>query len=349
MIKTKKRNYEPDNPAHFVASLFKKLGQEEKIKVRLEPTWRRVGQITRPDGTVTYFRGANFDLNGLGSTEIAADKGYAAYFLKQAGYRVIPGKTFYSPKFAKQLNCPDDPAAAYQYGKNKIGWPAVIKPNSLSQGRLVCVTYNKQTFEQAARKICQIDRVFLVQPLIIGHDYRVVVLDDEVISAYKRLPLAVTGDGYSTINQLLDKKQRGYQARGRDTTIDKTDFRLDLKLKRHHLNRAAVLAKGQTLALLDNGNLSAGGQAIDVSDNIHPSYKNLAIKITRDMGLRYCGVDLMVQGDIRKSINPLTNNYHVIEVNSAPGVDHYAEAGAKQEKVVKEMYRKILKKLAEVK
>ncbi|MDO8668287.1 MAG: cyanophycin synthetase [bacterium] len=345
MPKTKKPNRRPDNPAHSVASLFKQLGREEKIKVRLEPAWQQVGKITRPDGTATYFRGTNFDLNGLGATEIARDKGYAAYFLKLAGFRVIPGKTFYSPKFARQLNSRNDPTAAYEYAKNKIGWPVVVKPNSLSQGRLVCVADDKPTFAQAAQKICRLDRVFLVQPLLLDHDYRVVILDGEVISAYERLPLFVIGDGIATIDELLNKKQKKYEASGRDTTIDKRDFRIDLRLKRHYLNRASVLAKGQIFNLLDNRNLSTGGEAIDATDEIHSSYKNLAVKIVRGMGLRYCGVDLMVQSDIKKPLDPRTNNYYVIEINSAPGIDNYAKSGAKQKKIVKEIYRKILKKL----
>ena len=88
---------------------------------------------------------------------------------------------------------------------------------------------------------------------------------------------------------------------------------------------------------------------IDVNDEIDPSYNDLACKIVRDMGLRYCGVDLMVQQDIRKPIDPATNNYYVIEINAAPGIDHYAESGDKQKRIVAEMYRRILRTLAGIK
>ncbi len=304
------------NPVHFVANLLKRLGEEEGIPVHVEPTWGHVGQITRPDGTKTYFRGAHFDLNGLGSTEIAVDKGYAAYFLEQAGHNVIPGKTFYAPGFANAINSKDSIDAAYEYAKTTIGFPVVLKPNSSTQGKLVCVAHDKRTFMQAARSICKMDRVFLVQPLIKGHDYRVVVLDGEVMSAYERLPLSVAGNGISTIEELLDKKQKEYQARGRDTTINKEDFRIDNRLKRHQMNRSTILPANQSFALLDNRNLSTGGDAVDVIEEIDPSYKDLAIRIVRDMGLRYCGVDLMVQDDIRKPIDPKLNTYHVIEINA---------------------------------
>ena len=329
----------------FVATLLEQLGKEEGIPVLIEPSWKHVGRITRHDGTYTYFRGAHFDLNGMGSMEIARDKGYAAYFLKEAGYAVIPGRTFYSPIFAKTLKSNDRIDAAYAYAKKEIGFPVVVKPNSGTQGALVCVAYDKRTFMQAVRKICKKDRVFLVQPLVTGRDYRVVVLDDDVISAYERLPLTVTGDGTSTIDRLLDGKQKAFRARGRDTTIKKGDFRIDLRLKRHTLNRGSVLPCGRSFALL-NRNLSTGGEAVDVTREIDPSYRTLAINIVRDMGLRYCGVDLMIQKDICKPIDPTTNQYHVIEINAAPGVDHYAESGGTQKKIVTDMYRRILRTLA---
>ncbi len=337
------------NPVHFVADLLERLGREENIPVEIEPTWRHVGRITRRDGSLSHFRGTHFDLNGMGSMEIAVDKGFAAFFLQRSGYNIIPGKTFYSPKFAKAIKSQDSHDAAYSFAKEVIGFPVVIKPNSASQGKLVCVAHDKRTFMQAACRISEIDKVFLVQQLVKGHDYRVVVLDGEVVSAYERLPLSVTGDGKSTIDELLDKKQHEYQARGRDTTIKKDDFRIDNRLKRHRMTRNTVLNEDQSFALLDNRNLSTGGDSIDVLEDIDPSYKDLAVRIVKDMGLRLCGVDLMVQDDIRKPLDAAKNNYYVIEINSAPGVDHYAESGDKQKMIVEEIYRRIIRLIADVK
>jgi D-alanine-D-alanine ligase-like ATP-grasp enzyme len=44
-----------------------------------------------------------------------------------------------------------------------------------------------------------------------GQDYRVVVFQDEVISAYTRIPLCVTGNGTSTLLELLHQKQKIFQ------------------------------------------------------------------------------------------------------------------------------------------
>ena len=74
---------------------------------------------------------------------------------------------------------------------------------------------------------------------------------------------------------------------------------------------------------------------------IHPEFRRLAIQLTKDMGLRLCGVDLMVDGTLDKK----PKQFWVLEVNAAPGLDHYARGGKAQEKVVEEMYLKVLKSL----
>ena len=103
-----------------------------------------------------------------------------------------------------------------------------------------------------------------------------------------------------------------------------------------------VLQKGQKLNLLDNANLSTGGESEDVTDCIHSSFKKMAIALTKDMGLRLCGVDILVQGDITKQ---QTDTYWIIEINAAPGLDHYSKMGKTQEKIVEDLYLKVLKHL----
>ena len=110
-------------------------------------------------------------------------------------------------------------------------------------------------------------------------------------------------------------------------------------LRRHGLTFSSVLPKGESLELLDNANLSTGGTSIDMTEKIHPFYKKIAIKLTKDMGLRLCGVDLIIEGDITKP----AKKWYVIEINSAPGLDHYASLGKKQADIVENLYTKVFK------
>ena len=57
------------------------------------------------------------------------------------------------------------------------------------------------------------------------------------------------------------------------------------------------------------------------------------------MGLRICGVDLMVNGNITEK----PSTYWILEVNAAPGLDHYVKTGKAQQKIVEDMYLKVLK------
>ena len=104
------------------------------------------------------------------------------------------------------------------------------------------------------------------------------------------------------------------------------------------------MPKGKKIYLLDNANLSTGGDAIDVTNDIHPNFKKIAINITKDMGLRICGVDMMItKGDIAK--NPKSCSYYIIEINAAPGLDHYVTTGKIQREKIEAMYLKVLKAL----
>ena len=162
-----------------------------------------------------------------------------------------------------------------------------------------------------------------------------------MISAYQRLPLSVIGDGRSTIQKLLSIKQKYFKTIDRDIKINITDPRITAKLARVSMTLASVPKKDEVVVLLDNANLSTGGDSVDMTRHIHPLFKKIAISLTKDMGLRLCGVDLMVEGSIEEK----PNLYWVIEINAAPGLDNYITSGAAQQKIVEDLYLKVLKSM----
>ena len=323
-----------------MAQILRKIAPRIGATVVMEPKWGIVGQINFASGRRRYFRFSSIDLNSLGATEIAKDKDYASFFLKHMGYPTIPGKTFYPKTFCEQIGSDQDIDAAYQYAR-KIGFPIIVKPNSASQGKGVALVHTRREFYRRMRAIFRVDRVALVQRPVVGDDYRIVVLDAKVISAYQRIPLNVTGNGMSTIRQLLQKKQETFVRSGRDTKLKFDDPRISAKLFRAKLRIDSVLEKGRKIYLLDNANLSAGGDSVDVTSQMHPAFKELAIRITKDMGLRLCGVDLMIVGDVSRPVK----KYWILEINAAPGLDHYAASGKEQEKIVEELYLEVLKSM----
>ena len=321
----------------MIGRLLKRIAPRIGAHVVVESEWGVAGQITFKNGKRSYFRFNSIGINTLGASEISKDKDYAAFFMRKLGYQVVPGKTFFRDDFAKMLGSKRKTAAACTYAK-KLGFPVVAKPNDQSQGRDVFLVYSTKELRRAIRSIFRTGRIALIQSFIRGEDYRLVVLDNKVISAYKRIPLSVVGDGRSSISELLRKKQRAFIVEGRDTKL-RIDPRMRPKLKRQGLSLRSVLAKGERIELLDNANLSTGGDAVDVTGNVHASLKKIAVNVTKDMGLRLCGVDLLVVGSIDKK----PKEYRILEINAAPGLDHYAQSGKTQEKIVEKLYLEVLK------
>lgn len=61
----------------------------------------------------------------------------------------------------------------------------------------------------------------------------------------------------------------------------------------------------------------AGGDAVDVTDSIHPSVAEIALRVIRALpGMALVGIDFMTT-DITK--DQQSEQYGVIEVNSTPG------------------------------
>lgn len=325
-----------------LGAMLQKIAPLIGAKVLLEPVWRIVGQITFKSGKRSYFRYNTLDLNPVGASDVAKDKDYANFFMARMGYPVVPrSKAFFRNDWGKLIGITNRGIdAAYKHAQ-KIGFPVFVKPNSGSQGRGVALVHTKLAFYRAVSTVFKDDRIVLVQKPVFGRDYRVVVLDGKVISAYERIPLSVVGDGKKTVRELLHAKQREFVRAKRDTQIAHDDQRIKEKLARCGYTLESIILRGEHVFLLDSANLSSGGESIDVTKVVHPTFREIATSLTRDMGLRLCGVDLMIQGDISQE----SKKYWVLEINAAPGLDHYAQSGKEQQKIVENLYTEVLKSL----
>jgi D-alanine-D-alanine ligase-like ATP-grasp enzyme len=332
----------PKKESLILGKMLQKIAPQIGASVLIEPEWGIAGMITFKGGAHSFFRYNTLDLNPVGASDIAKDKDYANFFIHHLGYPVVPeSKTFFSKQWGEAIDKKhrtiDD---AYAYAE-RIGLPIIVKPNSGSQGVGVALVHTKREFYRAMRLIFKGDRIALVQRYVQGKDYRLVVLDDRVISAYERIPLNITGTGRSTVLQLLIAKQQQFRKEGRDTQINSNDVRIANKLAHQGLSLNSVPKKGVQLFLLDNANLSTGGDSVDVTDSVHSAFREIAVKLTKDMRLRLCGVDLLVNGDITKE----PKDYCILEINAAPGLDHYVKSGPRQEKIVEALYLEVLKSL----
>lgn len=328
----------------FTSQLIAEIAPEIGATIFLEPEYGFVWEITFSNGKRHLWRRTNFNVNPLGSVEIVKDKWYTSLFLRRYGYKVADGKTFFSDELNKNLTITRDIHDGWKYIQS-LGFPVIIKPNSLSQGAGVHKIENRDEYYVAAKSIFEQSSVMIIERFHIWQDYRVVVFDDEIISAYKRIPLSVQGDGKNAIKDLLSQKQEYFFQIGRDTIIDTEDARIQRRLAKQGLCFSSIPRNEQTIFLLDNANLSTGWESIDITKSIHLDFQQIAKQATKDMWLQLCGVDFMTK-DITK---PLSENqdYIILEMNGAPGLDNYMSNGEIQRENVKAMYKKILLKLSE--
>lgn len=202
----------------------------------------------------------------------------------------------------------------------RIGYPLVTKPLNGNHGKGATTNLTDWDELKAGMAIAQkYSRAVICEKFITGLDHRALVINYKFVAAALRTPAAVTGDGKSSISELIDivnsDPRRGFGHEKVLTNIT-VDTQTENILKAKELTLDSVLPKGETLWLKPTANLSTGGTSTDLTDQVHPSNIVLFERIARIIGLDICGVDVMAPDLTR----PLTENGGaVIEVNAAPG------------------------------
>lgn len=320
--------------------LVQEVCEELWLTVWIEPEYGYVGYVEYPSGKKHLFRNTNFNVNPLWSVEICKDKEYSALFLQKFGYQVVEWEAFFREDLNKNIGKQKTKEDGREYARS-LGYPLIVKPNNLSQWVWVRKLMNEDEYDEAIEDIFLRASVLRIEKYEAWNDYRVVVFDNEIISAYQRIPLSVIWDGIHTIRELVEIKQDVFIRDGRDTEIDITDPRMRIVLERRGYSLDTIAKKMEEVPLLDNANLSSGGESIDVTEALHEDFRKIAITATRDMWLRLCGVDMIVW-DITKSLAENGEKYIILEINWAPGLDNYMSAGVIQREYVKGLYRKII-------
>ena len=160
----------------------------------------------------------------------------------------------------------------------------------------------------------------LIERYLPGHDYRLLVVGDKVVAAARRDPPLVVGDGVHTIRQLVDRVNLDPR-RGEGHATSLTRIRLDevalARLTSAGLTAESVPARGRRVVLRNNANLSTGGTATDVTDDVHPEFAAQAIAAAQTIGLDIAGVDVVCDSVLR----PLeAQGGGIVEINAAPGL-----------------------------
>lgn len=179
-----------------------------------------------------------------------------------------------------------------------------IKPVTSNYGDGISILKTKEL-----KKLQEaVDLAFMHSPSVLiedfceGEEYRFFVVNGSFAFVCKRMPPAVIGDGTSTLKELVDREN------------SKRPDEFPIKIKD---SADRVVEKGKRYLVRENSNVSTGGTAIDQTEEIHESYKEIAKRAALEMKSFLCGVDILLKDPYAPATS---DNYTILETNYNPAL-----------------------------
>ncbi|GKT23670.1 cyanophycin synthetase [Acidovorax sp. SUPP3334] len=237
---------------------------------------------------------------------IASDKDLTKSLLRSCGVPVPEGQV---------VNSPEEAWEAAQ----DIGLPVVVKPSDGNHGRGVTLDLRKQADIEAAYHVAYPEGSdVMVERFIPGDEHRVLVVGGKVVAAARGEVVSITGNGRSTVQELIDTQlnsdpRRGYEEEYPLELIQvDTNVAVQLELKRQDLSATAIPEAGREVVVQRNGNV-----AVDCTDEVHPEVAYIAALAAKVVGLDIAGIDLVAR-DISRPLQEQSGA--IVEVNAGPGL-----------------------------
>src|SRR5699024_429681 len=199
----------------------------------------------------------------------------------------------------------------------QLEYPLCLKAANWSKGKGVCpVVETEQQFRKFLSVILDAlsCKTIILEENTAGDDFRSFVVGDKVSGVIQRLPANITGDGISTVKQLIRTKN---DLRKRNPYLKNALIRVDEEvvymISKRGYTLQSIIPASELLYLREKSNASAGGDSIDSTDKVSTRSKQLAIDAIKAIpGISHGGVDILLQ-------NPYTEQEtgRVIEINQS--------------------------------
>jgi cyanophycin synthetase len=204
----------------------------------------------------------------------------------------------------------------------RIGFPVVTKPLDGNHGRGVSLDVRTERDVRKGFKRARDEArrgVVVVESLVQGNDYRVLVIGGRMVAVAERVPAHVIGDGKRTVAELVEATnqdpRRGIGHEKVLTKIKVDDAATEL-LKKQGYALDDVPEEGAFVKLAATGNMSTGGISIDRTFEAHEENIDIAEEAARVVGLDVAGIDFLTP-DISQPVRETVGA--IVEVNAAPG------------------------------
>lgn len=317
-------------------SLLVHAAKQLKLAVKILP--EKVLAISDSSGRELFFRETMFPCNDSVAARMSDNKYFVRQLLKSENVPVPKTMILDSPgSWEKPLK------------SRHLDFPLVVKPLNAAHGIGITIDIKRRhILKQAVKKaftttqpINKKKRI-LIEEYFSGHDLRFLTVGNKVVSVVERKPAYVVGNGRDTIRALIGSYNNVWRSRISNYDMPlcpiMVDSEVGRRLGRQGLKLDHAPPKGKTVPLRFNANVSTGGRTFDVTDEVSPALKKLALKCMRATKLKIAGVDMLCK-NIR-SEDTTHDNICVLEVNDEPGLDiHYFPFRGKSRNIGREILK----------
>jgi len=246
------------------------------------------------------------DRTSLLAAEIASQKHLTKKLLQKASLPVPRGWSVQTEERALEVF-------------RKIGGPVAVKPSNGKQGQNVALSLSsEETVKHAYQAAAANSEHVVVEEYLEGRDFRVLVIGGKFTAAVEREPAHVTGNGIHSVAELVEIENQN-PMRGDGHTSCWCRIRFEQEeirfLETQGWDPGDVPEYGQKVFLRKSANGSAGGTSRDVTEEVHPHFREICEKAARVIGLDICGVDM-----IAPDISEPGGRCWILEVNHRPGL-----------------------------
>lgn len=291
------------------------LYEAEKIGIQ----WRIVPDTEiielNYNNKIQYFRKKTPSTNSSISAAVCREKFACKVLLQRANINVVSGFTIYK----------DDSDIYIESLWKSLQKPLVLKPSQGTEGKGVEVNLTK--FSDCLNKVREYfesplyEGGLILEEMFIGSEYRILATREKVMAVMERKPAFIVGDGEHSVKDLVELENNNSLRNIAKTLyphiiLDSTSKEL---LDEQGLDLTSIPAKDQLVRLKRVSNISVGGVAIDRTDEIHESVREIALQAVQAIpGLMWAGIDFMTKDIFAPQSQ---TSYVIIEINSAPEFD----------------------------
>jgi cyanophycin synthetase len=215
----------------------------------------------------------------------------------------------------------EQPAGALSFLRGSAQ-PCVIKPaNGTSGGTgVTCGVESADDLRRAWLRAGRWDRSVLVEAQTPGDEYRLLFLGGELLDAVRRGRPCLTGDGSSTVLELIEaENRRRLSALGRDVSrLITIDLDCELAVRRHGLTLRSRPARGSRFAVKSAVSENATAENF-TTPGLSAQLVGQVARALELLHLEFAGVDL-VTPDPTVSLSEAGGT--ILEINATPGL-HY--------------------------